>query len=395
MTNDSAITRDFDHYDGTIPADRVRAVYTEMRESWSVVHVDRYGGFEHLGRYEDVRAALTDPESFSSADGVFIPKSGLPPTPAMEFDEPEHSQWRAVLDPPLNPRAVRQLEPTLREVVDLLIDDFAGTGHVDLVPALAQPLPAIVIGRMIGLSQEEATTALPIADELFASIGSDTFPQRMAEFTDFVESHLEMRRREPRDDFLTELASGHAGGMDLDQEGVLGVLTAYLIGGHHSTSSGIAGLLHHLLTVPGLREAIDEDDKALRRGLEESLRIATPLHLFGRTAICPVTVGDQQIPAGSRVMLNFAAANRDPREFDEPDQFNWHRSPNRHLAFGAGIHVCPGQHLARAEMRIAASRLLERLPDIHITGEVQHSGLVGGCLMTILSLPATFTPTVI
>ncbi|HWD05914.1 MAG TPA: cytochrome P450 [Amycolatopsis sp.] len=382
----------FDHLDSTLSSTEVRSAYADMREACPVVHSDRHDGFDFLTRYENVRSALADIDSYSSADGVFIPPTGLPPVPALEFDEPEHSVWRELLDVPLAPRAVRAFEPTITEVVDFLIDEFAGNGTADLVTGLAEPLPAIVIGRMVGLDQEEAVGIRGIAARLFASLGTDDFPDRAAEFADQTQRWLNDRRANPRDDLLTEIARGVVNGRPIDDAGATGLMVAYLVGGHHSTGSGLAGLIRHVLTTPGLRDMLVADRRALPRVIEESLRLTTPLQLFARTLRCPVRVNDEQLPSGRRVMLNLASANRDPREFTDPEDFDPHRSRNRHLSFGAGPHVCQGQHLARAELRIAVTRLLDRLPDVRLDGDPVESGLVGGSLMTHFSLPVSFTP---
>ncbi|WP_431879677.1 cytochrome P450 [Amycolatopsis sacchari] len=383
----------FDHLDGSLSTTDVRRAHAELREACPVVHSDRHGGFDFLTRYEDIRAALTDTASFSSADGVHIPPSGLlPPVPALEFDEPEHSEWREVLDGPLTPRAVREFEPVITEVVDLLIDEFAAEGTADLVGGLTEPLPAIVIGRMIGLGQAEAVRARGIAAALFAAMGSDEFPARFAEFSEHTQRWLADRRENPRDDLLTEMAGGVVRGREIDEAGATGLLLAYIVGGHHSTGSALAGLIRHVLTVPGLRDDLLADRRGLARVIEESLRLTTPLQLFARTLRCPVRIGDQELAAGGRVLLDLAAANRDPREFPDPEEFDPHRTRNRHVSFGAGPHVCQGQHLARAELRIALGRLLDRLPDLRLDGEPVESGLVGGSLMTHFALPVAFTP---
>lgn len=383
----------FDHLDGTLSSSAVRHAHADMRESCPVVHSDRHGGFDYVTRHADVRGALTDPATFSSADGVHIPPSGLlPPVPALEFDEPEHSEWRRVLNGPLTPRAVRAFEPVIAEVVDLLIDEFAAEGRADLVEQFAEPLPAIVIGRMIGLDQGEAVRARGIAAALFAAMGSEAFPARFADFSAHTQRWLAERREHPRDDMLTEMASGVVQGKQIDGAGATGLLLAYIVGGHHSTGSALGGLIRHVLTVPGLREDLVHDRRGLPRVIEESLRLTTPLQLFARTVRCPVRIGDEQLPEGGRVLLDLAAANRDPREFAEPERFDPRRTRNRHVAFGAGPHVCQGQHLARAELRIALERLLDRLPDLRPAGEPVESGLVGGSLMTHISLPVAFRP---
>jgi cytochrome P450 len=382
----------FDHLDGTLPAAEVRRAHAEMRERCPVVHSDRHGGFDYLTRYENVRAALRDAASFSSADGVKIPSNSLlPPVPALEFDGPEHAEWRRVLDGPLTPRAVRAFEPVITEVVDLLIDGFAGSGKANLVDQLAEPLPAIVIGRMIGLEQSEAVRARAIAAALYAAMGTAEFPVRYAEFHDTTQGWLADRRRHPRDDMLTQLANGVVEGKEIDEAGATGLLVAYILGGHHSTGSALGGLIRHVLTVPGLGDELVADRGALPAVIEESLRLTTPLQLFARSVRCPVQVGGYELPQGGRVLLDLAAANRDPREFGDPDTFDRGRTRNRHLAFGTGVHVCQGQHLARAELRIAMGRLLDRLPDLRLDGEPVESGLVGGSLMTHYALPVAFT----
>lgn len=383
----------FDHLDSTLSAADVRRAHAEMRERCPVVHSDRHGGFDYLTRYADVRGALTDPATFSSADGVKIPSTALlPPVPALEFDEPEHTEWRRVLDGPLTPRAVRAFEPVITEVVDLLIDEFARSGKADLVDQLAEPLPAIVIGRMIGLEQAEAVRARGIAAALYAALGSPEFPARFAEFHETIQQWLADRRQNPRADLLTQMANGVVAGKEIDEAGATGLLVAYILGGHHSTGSALGGLIRHVLTLPGLRDDLLADRAALPRVIEESLRLTTPLQLFARTVRCPVQVGGHELPESGRVLLDLAAANRDPREFSDPETFVRGRTRNRHVTFGAGAHVCQGQHLARAELRIAMGRLLDRIPDLRLDGEPVESGLVGGSLMTHYALPVAFTP---
>ena len=126
--------------------------------------------------------------------------------------------------------------------------------------------------------------------------------------------------------------------------------------------------------------------------VNESLRLTTPLQLFARTAVADTTIGQCPVTSGSRVMLNFAAANRDPGEFDRPNEFVVDREHNRHLAFGYGAHICSGQHLARLELRVGLTRLLERLPDIRLDGEAEFTGMVGGNHMGISAMPVRFTP---
>lgn len=389
----TAATTSYDHQDSSVPADEVREIFTRMRESGCpLVRSEHYGGFSYVNRYEDVRNALTDPETFSSGqNGIAIPETGLPKIPALEFDEPAHTMWREVLGAPLAPGAVRAFEPTIAEIANLLIDKFATTGRADLVGSFAEPLPAIVIGRMVGLDQSEAVEVRALAVAMFESIGTAEFADQQARFVAFTAERLAERRAHPREDYLTQLAHGSVAGIRLDAGGVAGVLTAYLLGGHHSTAAGIAGLLRHALTESGLGEKAG-DRKTIARVIEESLRLTTPLQLFARTVTTDTRIGEHPLEAGERIMLNLASANRDPAVFADPESFDPGRRRNPHVAFGGGLHTCQGQHLARAELRIALETLLTRLPDVHLTGRVVEAGMTSGMLLPIVSLPVAFTP---
>lgn len=384
---------DFDHHDDACDAATMRGRYEELRRTCPVARVDRHGGFTLVSGYDEVREATTAAVGFSSAgDGVFVPPSGLPSIPALEFEGADHRTWRRALDALMSPAATRALEPLVRETVDTQIDRFVDAGRVDLVQAFTHPVPGIVIGRMLGLSLPESLRSQELADAMFASIGTAGFPEHVGAFAAFTLERLHARRSDPRDDVLTQLATGEWHGMAVDDETAVQVFVALLGGGHHSTASGLAGLVHHVLERPEVRERVASDPAVMKRAVEESLRLTTPLQLFARTTTCPTAVGGRPLPEGERVLLNFAAANRDPIQFDRPDDFDVDRARNRHLAFGSGRHVCVGQHLARLELRVALERLLTRLPDLKLDGDAEYSTLIAGQLMTMRSMPVRFTP---
>lgn len=170
------------------------------------------------------------------------------------------------------------------------------------------------------------------------------------------------------------------------------MLVTLLIGGHHSTASALSNLLYQVLVDPSLREIVAKGGPQLTALIEEGLRLDTPLHIFARTATTETSVGGTPVPAGTRLFINFASANRDPRQFADPERFRVDRKPNAHLAFGFGPHLCLGRHLARAELKSVLTTLFTRLPDIRISGEVKYSTLQGGKLLEVEHLPVTFTP---
>jgi cytochrome P450 len=169
-------------------------------------------------------------------------------------------------------------------------------------------------------------------------------------------------------------------------------LVALLIGGHHSTAAAIAGLINHVLEVPGLHDTLLADPELIPQAIEESLRLTTPLQMFARTATTDTEVAGTRIPQGGRIMLNYAAANRDETVFEDADRFQLDRTNNRHLAFGHGIHLCIGRPLARAELRICLEELLSRVPNLQLVDNPPESGLTGGHLMSLTYLRVSFTP---
>jgi cytochrome P450 len=389
---DNAYDR-YDPYDATATAEQIRDQYGEMRERGPVVHVPRHGGFEVVTHYDAVRSTAADPETFSSAEGSFILPSGFPPIPPLDFDEPEHRRWVKLMQGPLTLESVTRIEPMIADVVTEHVERFATRGSAELYEEFAEPVPAHVIGRLVGLSPEGAARMRRVGMNVFGSIGTEDFPKRMQEFTEFTTAELEARRRNPLDDYLTKLSSGELDGEKVDDVGCAGLLVSLLVGGHHSTASALAGLVHHTLTIPGLRDRLrDADADLVKRVVEESLRLSTPLQYFTRTAVRDTEIAGCPIPAGRRVALNYAAANRDERAFREPGTFDADRERNRHLAFGHGIHLCIGRYLARAELRIALTELLRRLPDIELAGQPVEPGYIGSMLISIVSLPVRFSP---
>ncbi|MFF5147954.1 cytochrome P450 [Streptomyces sp. NPDC013157] len=385
---------DFDHHAPhlSVSHDEVLATYAGLRERCPVVHSSAHDGFYATTGYQAVRTVTGDAEHFSTAEGVILPTQDLPKIVPLEFEGPEHDAWRTIMLAPMTPAKVRELQPVIDEIVRAQIDGFARDGRADLTAALAETVPALVISRMVGLSAEAAPRMRELGSEMVAAVNTDRMPQAAKEFFAFTAAQLEDRRRNPRDDYLTQLASGALGDRPLTDGEVGGILMSFFIGGHHSTTAAISALLHHIITENGVREALANDPGVLPKVIEESLRLSTPLAHFARTVLQDTEIEGCPVPAGSRILLNYVSANRDERRFADPDRFDLARRPNPHVAFGFGGHLCIGRHLARAEMTAVATQLLTRLPDIETDGEVRFSGLIGGNLHRILEFPVRFTP---
>lgn len=382
----------YDHLDQTLTKDQVWDAYTRMRERCPVARSSRYGGHLHVLRYDEVRDTANRAQDFRSSDGAFIPPSGLPRMAPIDYDGAEHEMWRALMQGPLTPAAVRNLEPAVDEVINQHIDAFAADGLAELFSALAEPIPAHVVGRAVGLSPADCGRLRELAIASFHSIGTASFAANQATFDAFIRDQVEQRRRSTRDDFLSTLANGRLSDQALSDDDIVGVLTTLFIGGHHSTAAAMAGLLQHVLSIPGLRAVVADGGPKLSSLIEESLRLVTPLHIFARTAARDTTIGEVPVPEGTRLFINFAAANHDPRRFESPESFQLDRKPNPHVAFGYGPHLCLGRHLARAELKALVTTLFSRLPDMRLAGEVRYSTLQGGKLIEIKNLPVEFTP---
>lgn len=170
------------------------------------------------------------------------------------------------------------------------------------------------------------------------------------------------------------------------------MLVGFYTAGHHTTASTLASLLDHIARDLSVRDALVADSSLIPRAAEEAVRLHAPLHAFFRQATADVDCGGTTIPAGCEVMLNYAAANRDPKVFEEPMQFRLDRRPNPHVGFGHGNHVCVGARLARLEIRVAVEQLLGRLPDVVHSGAGVERLWVGGNLSILDRVPVVFTP---
>ena len=178
------------------------------------------------------------------------------------------------------------------------------------------------------------------------------FAAAAADFRAFVLPQIEDRRKAPRGDFLTRLATEPFRGEPISDGAIVQMMVGFLLAGHESTTAAMSSTLFHLLSEPVRIQSVMADERLLVSAVEESLRLNTPFHYFRRTTRCPAYVGGVQLPMSADVMLNFAAANRDPEIFSDPDTFVIDRRPNPHLAMGFGVHTCVGAPLARMELRV-------------------------------------------
>lgn len=386
--------------------------YGAMRESCPVHHETSHDPpFFVLSRFDDVVDALKNPETWGSRNGpgVFFQDDGVLGT----TDDPEHSRHRRVLRPAFVKSAVSGLGPEIREITDGLIDEFIDDGHCDFVPAFATPLPALAIGALLGIEpakrhefgqwSEDAVAALTGGDvERYDAakralgdaieLGVNTRDERLRAGSVSPAEEAELLGTELPDDVLSRLAIARRN-QTLSLEEMRYVGYQLLVAGHETTTSLLGLMLNRLLERPELFEQLKDNPNLIPAAVEEALRFDSPVHGLFRTNAEPVTVHDTVIPAGTKLQLSFAAANRDPAQFPEPDEFKIDREQReigRHVAFGWGIHHCLGAHLARLEVTIAFEQILSRLKNLRLDGQPQRNDSF--ILHGLTSLPLRFDP---
>ena len=340
-----------------------------------------------LTRYRDVQAVYRDPKAFSSDKTVeFGPKYGIATplyahhTTSLVFnDPPRHTRVRKLIAGALTARAIASMEPGLIALVDGLLARAGARGRLDLIDDFASAIPVEVIGNLLDVPHGERA---PLRDWSLAILGAlepSLTPEQEAlgnravsEFIDYLKVLVARRRAAPGDpqhDVLTRLILGETDGERLDEAELLHNCIFILNAGHETTTNLIGNGLVLLSKWPGERERLRREPALLDSAVEECLRFESSNQLGNRIAVADTHIGDVPVPRGTPVTLCIGAANRDPEQFEAPQRFDIAREPNRHLAFGFGIHQCAGLSLARLEARIAIGRFVARFPGYRLDGE--------------------------
>jgi cytochrome P450 len=358
-------------------------VYAALRRSEPVKRMP--DGSYFLTRHGDVEAVYKDAARFSSDKRVeFRPKYGATPlyehhTTSLVFnDAPLHSRVRRLIAGALTPRAIGGLEPSLVALVDLLLDAITAKGKFDIIEDFASAIPVEVIGNLLGVPRDErgelrgwslailgALEPAPSADQLASG------NRAVTEFTAYLKRLVAARRRNPGNeetDVLTRLIGTEEAGERLSEAELLHNCIFILNAGHETTTNLIGNGLHLLATWPAERARLLADPALIATAVEEFLRFESSNQLGNRITTAEVTIGGVAMPSATPVTLCIGAANRDPALFADPDRLDIARSPNRHLAFGFGVHHCAGAVLARLEGRVAIARFLKRFPEFRLAG---------------------------
>jgi hypothetical protein len=370
-------------------------VYRALREH-APVHRMPDGSY-FLSRYDDCDAVYRDPQAWRSDKRIdFRPNFGDSSlyehhTTSLVFnDAPYHTRVRKLLAPAFTPRALKALEPRIEALVDRLLDRAAAQGGIDLIEDFAAAIPLQLIGDMLGVPQDERGPlrgwSLAILGALEPVLSREQFARGVRavdEFKAYLRGLMARRMREkPADDgeILSKLIAGSefspAAAPDerLSELELLHNCIFLLNAGHETTTNLIGNGVDLLIRHPDAMGELRAHPELIESAVEEFLRMESSNQIGNRRAATDTVVGGVIMAQGSYVHIGIGAANRDPAQFPDPDRLDIRRAPNRHLAFGTGVHACAGMSLARMEAKVAIGRLVERFATIERVGAFVRGG---------------------
>lgn len=349
------------------------AYHAALRAAGPLAWIPRYGVCAS-GRFEVVETVFRDWRRFCSARGVGLGdfKRETPwraPSIVLEVDPPAHERTRRVLARALSPNAVAALEPRFATAAARHVDAALAAGSIEAVSALAAAYPLEVFGDAVGLDGGARATLLKYGAMVFNALGPDNALRRnaladAAEVTAWIAARCDRDALHP-DGFGAAIHAAAAAAEVTHEEAAL-LVRSLLSAGIDTTVATLANLLYCFATHPAQWAKLRADAGLLPAAIDEVLRYASPVHTFCRTTDGTVELAGMVLPEGTKILCVMAAANRDPTRWDSPDTFDIARAPKPHLAFGSGIHVCVGQHVARREIAALLAALRARVARIEL-----------------------------
>lgn len=359
-------------------------LYAMMRESHPVNFNQMISMWE-VFRYSDVQRVLNDYTTFSSN---YIGEGPLSES-MIGMDPPRHRQLRTIVTQAFTPRTIAQLAPRITTIVHDLLDRVEAQGAMDIVNDLAYPLPVIVIAELLGVPVEDRERFKQWSSDLVStSVFSGLDPQ--SEMGEYFLKMIEKRRKEPKDDLISALLAAQIEGEHLSITELLGFCILLLVAGNITTTNLIGNMVLCLDEHPETFEDLKAEPTLAASAIEEVLRYLSPIQSMFRLTRTDTIIGEQEIPAHKMLLAWIGAANRDEAQFPNAETFDIRRNPNRHIAFGHGIHFCLGAPLARLEGKITLEIMLERLPNMKRKRDVPLERIDSFFLYGVKHLPITF-----
>ncbi|MBA3741356.1 cytochrome P450 [Sporichthya sp.] len=363
------------------------SVVAEARGRCPVLHTDAHDGYYVVLRFADVWEAARDTATFSSANGASIPRAAPVPLIPIEFDPPQHTNYRKLLLSHLGLNRVSPLEPDLVKLVNEFLDEAIERGECDVVNDVLFPMATVTLSWLFGMDRTQAAALEENVGKIIKLGNLEAAGDLFAQFGAIIAE----RRQHPRGDIPSDLIAATIEGRPLEDMEIINACFTVFTAGLETVVSAAAYALELLWRNPDQRAWLVEDLNRVPQSIEELLRYISPFPGLARTTTRDVDVDGSVIPAGEKVLLLWMGANHDETQFPEPEKLKLDRAPTKHLAFGAGPHRCVGAHLARLELSVFLRLFLERAPDYDIP-DPSAIRRVPGATRGMGSMPIRFRP---
>jgi cytochrome P450 family 142 subfamily A polypeptide 1 len=402
----------------TIPDFTLPAAYDDPWEAYrwlrnnDPVHWDEDGQVWVCSRHAEVNHVSRRADLYSTKHGV-RPRNPVPLS-ILTMDDPEHFEQRSLISRGFTPRQVKRLQPHIKEITQEIIESIRERGEIEFVSEFAVHIPLIVIAELIGLDPSMRDSLHRWSDAMMGGEGRgpedpamETAATAATEFIVYVSGLIAERRADPREDLISILTGAFdegdldttkgttldgTGAGTMDDGDLMMFLITLMVAGNETTRNAISGGLIAFSQFPDQRDLLIEKPELIDTAVDEIIRFVSPVLSFTRTANEDHELGGKQIKAGDSLLLLYQSANRDESVFDAPDEFRIDRSPNPHLAFGAGPHFCLGANLARLEVRTVFEELFTHFHDIRVAEGQSATRSPSSLVLGIERLPAVFTP---
>ncbi|HEY0752412.1 MAG TPA: cytochrome P450 [Ktedonobacteraceae bacterium] len=362
--------------------------FQHMREHTPVMFDERFGSWNAF-KYNDVQQVLANYAIYSSQNSQS--DQGLDAS-ILNLDPPRHRQLRTLGAQAFTPRAVALLEGRVTEIVNELLAKVERKGSMDLIDDLAYPLPTTIIAEMLGVPLEDREQFHHWSNQIVGSEPVERYngmgPQ--GAMAQYFRQLLPARRSKPENDLISALLAAQVDGESLTEGELLGFCILLLVAGNETTTTLLGNAILTFDEHPEVMEELRANPALMPSAVEEVLRYRPSVRMMFRTTLKETELRGQDIPAGAGIVAWLGSANRDEEQFPNPNTFDIHRTPNRHLAFGYGIHFCLGAPLARLEARVALNILLARWTDIRRMHDIPLEPLESFLLLGLRHLPITF-----
>jgi cytochrome P450 len=371
-------------------------LYDDMREEQPVYYDPERGNWS-VFRYDDVFRVLSEYKTFSS-QFAGESDSGEPFSASMiASDPPRHRKLRGLVTQAFTPKAVANMAPRIKELVKEYLDGIVPQGRMDVIADLGYPLPVIVIAEMMGIPTEDRDQFKRWSDVVvtLADLGGNVNQEAMnnpaiLEMSAYFFNLIEQRQQEPGDDLISGLLQANIDGETLGMIDLLGFCALLLVAGNETTTNLIGNAMLAFTEHPERWERLRGRPENLPLAIEEALRYYSPVQSMFRITKTDACLSGAEIPAGSAMVAWIGSANRDESQFPQANRFDIARNPNKHLAFGQGIHYCLGAPLARLEAEIALGEMLRRFRSVERVQGVDLEKIPSLIVYGVKSLPITF-----